>query len=56
VPVVSKDGKDAEAHFGWFTHFAALDCPASSEQSCKSLGWEPKQPGLFDDLVPGVYF
>jgi nucleoside-diphosphate-sugar epimerase len=56
VPVASKDGKEAEAHFGWFTHFAALDCPASSEQSRKSLGWEPKQPRLLDDLVPGVYF
>jgi nucleoside-diphosphate-sugar epimerase len=56
VPVVSKKGNDAEAHFGWFKHFAALDCPASSEQSRQSLGWAPKHPGLLDDLVPGVYF
>jgi nucleoside-diphosphate-sugar epimerase len=56
IPVVSKDGQDAEAHFGWFKHFAAIDCAASSDQTRKSLGWEPSQPGLFDDLVPGVYF
>jgi nucleoside-diphosphate-sugar epimerase len=56
VPVVSKDGQDAEAHFGWFKYFAAIDCAASSEQTRKSLGWEPRRPSLFDDLVPGVYF
>jgi len=56
VPVVSKDGQDAEAHFGWFKYFAAIDCAASSDQTRKSLGWEPSQPGLFDDLIPGVYF
>lgn len=56
VPVVSKDGQEAEAHFGWFKHFAALDCPASSEQSRKSLGWEPQQPALLDDLAQGMYF
>ncbi|SEW45794.1 Nucleoside-diphosphate-sugar epimerase [Chitinophaga sp. YR573] len=56
LPTVSKDGEDAGAHFGWFKHFATIDCPTSSEQSRKSLGWEPKHPGLFDDLIPGVYF
>jgi nucleoside-diphosphate-sugar epimerase len=56
LPTVSKDGEDAEAHFGWFKHFATIDCPAASELSRKSLGWEPRQPGLFDDLIPGVYF
>jgi nucleoside-diphosphate-sugar epimerase len=56
LPTVGKEGQDAEAHFGWFKHFASLDCPASSEQSRKSLGWEPNQPGLFDDLASGVYF
>jgi nucleoside-diphosphate-sugar epimerase len=56
LPTVSKDGKDAEDHFGWFKHFAAIDCAASSEQSRTLLGWEPRQPGLLDDLVPGIYF
>ena len=56
VPIVSKERKDAEAHFGWFTHFASMDCAASSELSRQSLGWTPQQPGLSEDLVPGVYF
>jgi nucleoside-diphosphate-sugar epimerase len=56
VPVVSKDGADAEAHFGWFKHFASMGNPASSAQTRETLGWKPVQPGLLDELVPGVYF
>ena len=56
IPTVSKEGADADAHFGWFKHFAAIDCPASSAQSRKSLGWEPTHPGLPEDLASGIYF
>lgn len=56
LPTVSKDGSEAEAHFGWFKHFAGMDCSASSELSRKTLGWEPTHPTLLDDLTPGVYF
>jgi nucleoside-diphosphate-sugar epimerase len=56
LPTVSKEGKDAEAHFGWFTHFAYIDCLASSEQSRETLGWKPVHNSLLEDLVPGVYF
>jgi nucleoside-diphosphate-sugar epimerase len=56
IPVVSKDGPDAEAHFGWFKHFASIDCFASSALTRESLGWKPVQPGLLEELVPGVYF
>lgn len=56
LPTVSKTGADAEAHFGWFTHFAGMDCPSSSKQSRESLGWEPVQQGLMADLASGVYF
>lgn len=56
LPVAGKDEQDAEAHFGWFKHFASIDCPATSEQTRKTTGWQPKHPGLFDDLIPGVYF
>jgi len=51
LPVVSTTGKDAEAHFTWFTHFAALDCPASSAKTRKTLDWHPSQPGLLEDLT-----
>lgn len=56
LPVVSKEEKEAEDHFGWFTHFAKIDCSASSGQTRKSLGWEPEQQSLLEDLVPGIYF
>lgn len=55
LPVVSKEGSDAEAHFGWFKHFAGIDCSASSEQTRKTLGWEPKHPTLLDEITPGIY-
>jgi nucleoside-diphosphate-sugar epimerase len=55
IPVASRTEKEAEVHFTWFTHFANMDCPASSEKTRKTLGWEPSQPGLMEDLVPGIY-
>jgi nucleoside-diphosphate-sugar epimerase len=56
LPVVSKSGNAAEAHFNWFTHFASLDCPASSAKTRKSLDWHPAQAGLLEDLAAGIYF
>jgi len=56
LPVVSKDKETAAAHFGWFLHFASMDCPASSEQTRKTLGWQPTHATLLDDVVPGIYF
>jgi nucleoside-diphosphate-sugar epimerase len=58
VPVVSKTREEAASHFGWFAHFAGLNVPASSAQTRKQLGWQPKQPGLIPDLerADGSYF
>ena len=56
LPVVSKTGDAATAHFGWFTHFAALDDPTSSAATRAKLGWEPQQPGLLADLDSPHYF
>ncbi|MCA9683691.1 MAG: SDR family oxidoreductase [Myxococcales bacterium] len=56
VPVVSKSPAEAEAHFGWLAHFAALDCPASSERTRERLGWTPVGPGLLADLDGPAYF
>ena len=56
VPVVSKSPDEAAKHFGWFAHFAALDCPASSRHTRELLGWQPRQPGLIADLERGRYF
>ena len=56
VPVISKSGEEANQHFGWFAHFAALDNPASSRRTRELLGWRPKQRGLIADLDGPRYF
>ena len=38
-PVVSKTPEEAAEHFGWFAHFAAIDCPASSKRTRELLGF-----------------
>ena len=56
VPVVSMAPKEAANHFGWFTLFAAMDVPTSSQKTRELLGWQPKQTGLIADLEYGSYF
>jgi nucleoside-diphosphate-sugar epimerase len=56
VPVVSKTPEQAGEHFGWFAHFAALDCPASSAKTQDEMGWRPTHVGLIADLERGSYF
>ena len=56
VPVVSKSPEEAGGHFGWFAHFAAIDCPASSALTRERLGWRPTQPDLIADLDHPRYF
>jgi nucleoside-diphosphate-sugar epimerase len=56
VPAVSIPPEKAGEHFGWFAHFAALDMPATSEWTRKTLGWEPTGPGLIEDLTNMKYF
>lgn len=51
IPVVSLETEHAAEHFGWLAHFAALDMPASSEWTRKTLNWEPTGPGLIEDLT-----
>jgi nucleoside-diphosphate-sugar epimerase len=50
VPVVSKSGEEAAAHFGWLAPFAALDLTGSSAITQKDLGWRPTGPTLIADL------
>jgi nucleoside-diphosphate-sugar epimerase len=56
VPVVSKTPEEAAGHFGWFTLFAALDIPTSSQRTRERLGWQPKQPSLIPDIDRPSYF
>ena len=56
VPVVSKSPEEAANYFGWFAHFAAMDCPTSSQRTRDLLGWQPTQAGLIGDLDRARYF
>jgi hypothetical protein len=56
IPVISKSHADAADHFGWFAHFAGLDCPASSAQTRGHLGWRPTQRALIPDMNRPSYF
>jgi nucleoside-diphosphate-sugar epimerase len=56
IRVVSKPPDEAADHFGWFAHFAALDCPASSAQTQEQLGWRPTQASLIPDIDQPGYF
>ena len=55
LPVESKTGEAATAHFGWFEHFAAIGCVASSTQTREALGWQPTAPGLLTDIATAGY-
>ena len=50
VPAVSLATAAAEAYFGWFAMFAALDLRASSTWTRAQLDWHPTGPGLIADL------
>jgi nucleoside-diphosphate-sugar epimerase len=50
LPVQSIAPEEAQAFFGWLAMFAWHDMPASSEQTRRTLGWEPTGPGLLADL------
>ena len=56
VPAVSISADEAVAHFGWFSHFAGLDAPASAEKTREQLGWEPVEATLATDLNGIHYF
>lgn len=56
VPIVRKSPQEVAEHFGWLAHFVGIDCPASSAQTQKQLGWHPTQAGLIPDLDGEHYF
>lgn len=51
VPVVSLAAGKAPAYFGWLAGFAALDLPAASEITRRTLAWQPTGPSLLEDLA-----
>ena len=44
-------GDEAQAFFGWFASFTAVDGAASAEATKQLLGWAPKGPGLLEDVA-----
>jgi nucleoside-diphosphate-sugar epimerase len=56
LPVVYKTAEEAATHFGWFAHFAGLDCPSSSKLTQAQLGWRATQLGLISDVDHEYYF
>jgi nucleoside-diphosphate-sugar epimerase len=56
VPTVSVAPDETEDYFGFLAMFVSLDNPASSAVTRQLLGWQPKHPGLLDDLAEGHYF
>lgn len=50
LPVVGISPEEAGDYYGWFAHFAAMDMPASSEWTRRTLGWEPIGPTLLADM------
>lgn len=55
ISVVSVTPEEAAEHFGWFSHMAAIDCPASSQWTQENLNWHPTRPKLLADIESGVY-
>ncbi|WP_046369932.1 SDR family oxidoreductase [Flavihumibacter petaseus] len=55
LPAESRSPEAATEHFGWFTHFAMMDCPATASLSHELLSWKPTELTLLDDLAAGNY-
>ena len=55
LPTVSLSPEEAEKHFGWFLHFASLDCASSSEKTRQVLGWKPSKINLLKDLEENYF-
>jgi nucleoside-diphosphate-sugar epimerase len=56
VPVESIAPDGAVEHFGSLGALLGLDSPASSVLTRERFGWQPRRPGLIDDLDAGHYF
>ena len=56
VPAESRTPEEAVALLGFIGHAIAMDSPASSGLTRRRLDWNPRQPGLLEDLTTGRYF
>lgn len=52
VPVVSKSAQEVQKTFGDFIGAVlGMDVPASSEWTRQTLGWQPREIGLVEDII-----
>ncbi len=56
VPVTSISAEEAANHYGWFAHFAGVNIRSSSKITRESLGWQPTQLRLIEDVDNDYYF
>ncbi len=56
VPVKSLTKEEAQAHFGWFALFVAVDNPTSSAITRQALDWHPHEAELLNDMRDAGYF
>ncbi|WP_329788542.1 SDR family oxidoreductase [Lentzea sp. DG1S-22] len=56
VPTESIPAERAQEHFGALAFMVSRDSPTSAERTKALLGWEPREPGLLEDLEAGFYF
>ncbi|WP_443947288.1 SDR family oxidoreductase [Pedobacter sp. AW1-32] len=55
-PVSAKTEAAAADYFGWFLHFASMNCASLSAETRKKLNWNPTEKGIIEDLYTGSYF
>ncbi|MHA6765649.1 SDR family oxidoreductase [Streptacidiphilus sp. PAMC 29251] len=55
LPVASIAAEDVPDHFGWISHFFAMDLQATSAGTRELLGWTPTGPTLVEDIDAGAY-
>jgi nucleoside-diphosphate-sugar epimerase len=56
MPAKSLSPEEAQDYFGWFALFAAMNMASSSEWTRESLGWQPRERGLLEDIDDPRYF
>jgi nucleoside-diphosphate-sugar epimerase len=56
IPTTSLTPAEAPEHFGFLSHFVALDSPATAAATRELLGWEPTGPSLLEDLGQDHYY
>jgi nucleoside-diphosphate-sugar epimerase len=55
VPLVSLTPDEAKEHFTWFAHFASFNSPSSSRITRDTLGWQPTEIGLLQDIEESYF-